>query len=163
MHIRSYRPGDEIALWQVFHDAVHQLAANHYSPEQLDAWAPPQPDRAEWSRRIQALSPFVAVCANDRPVAYADLQANGYIDHFFVAPQHAGRGVGRLLLVHIEHAARQNGLPELSADVSLNAQRFFAHFGFEQQRRQMPVVRGIALSNTRMRKALRPRTADPAA
>ena len=147
MHVRSYRPGDEIALWQVFHDAVHQLAANHYSHEQLDAWAPQRPDWTQWRQRIQALQPFVAVCDNDQAMAYADLQANGYIDHFFVAPQYARQGVGRLLLAHIELAARQSGLHELSADVSLNAQPFFAHFGFELQRRQIPFVRGIALQN----------------
>ena len=154
MHVRSYRPGDEVALWQVFHDAVHQLAVNHYSQVQLDAWAPQHPDWMAWRQRIQALKPFVAICANDSPMGYADLQANGYIDHFFVAPQYARQGVGRLLLAHIEQAARQNGLPELTADVSLNAQAFFAHFGFELQRRQTPVVRGIALSNARMRKTL---------
>lgn len=154
MHVRSYRPGDEIALWQVFHDAVHQLAANHYSQEQLDAWAPQRPDCTHWRQRIQALQPFVAVCDNDQAMAYADLQANGYIDHFFVAPQHARQGVGRRLLAHIEQTARQNGLHELSADVSLNAQAFFAHLGFELQRRQTPVIRGIALKNARMRKTL---------
>lgn len=154
MHVRSYRPGDEIALWQVFHDAVHQLAANHYSQEQLDAWAPQRPDWTKWRQRIQALQPFVAVCDNDQAMAYADLQANGYIDHFFVAPQHARQGVGRRLLAHIEQTARQNGLHELSADVSLNAQAFFAHSGFELQRRQIPVVHGIALKNARMRKTL---------
>lgn len=154
MHVRSYRPGDEIALWQVFHDAVHQLAANHYSQEQLDAWAPQRPDCTHWRQRIQALQPFVAVCDNDQAMAYADLQANGYIDHFFVAPQHARQGVGRRLLAHIEQTARQNGLHELSADVSLNAQAFFAHFGFELQRRQIPVIRDIALKNARMRKTL---------
>ena len=154
MHVRSYRPGDETALRQVFLDAVHQLAANHYSPEQLDAWAPPQTDQAEWRRRIQALSPFVAVCANDRPMAYADLQANGYIDHFFVAPRHARQGVGRRLLAHIEQTARQKGLQELSADVSLHAQAFFARFGFALQYRQMPVVRGVAPGNAHMRKKL---------
>lgn len=154
MHVRSYRPGDEIALWQVFHDAVHQLAANHYSQEQLHAWAPQRPDWTQWRQRIQALQPFVAVCDNDQAMAYADLQANGYIDHFFVAPQHARHGVGRRLLAHIEQTARQNGLHELSADVSLNAQAFFAHFGFELQRRQTPVIRGIALRNARMRKTL---------
>ena len=154
MHVRSYRPEDEIALWQVFHDAVHQLAANHYSQEQLDAWAPQRPDCTQWRQRIQALQPFVAVCDNDQAMAYADLQANGYIDHFFVAPQHARQGVGRRLLAHIEQTARQHGLHELSADVSLNAQAFFAHFGFELQRRQPPVIRGIALKNARMRKTL---------
>ncbi|WP_314972487.1 hypothetical protein [Comamonas testosteroni] len=89
MHVRSYRPGDEIALWQVFHDAVHQLAVNHYSQVQLDAWAPQRPDWTQWRQRIQALQPFVAVGDNDQAMAYADLQANGYIDHFFVAPQYA--------------------------------------------------------------------------
>lgn len=154
MHVRSYRPGDEIAPWQVFHDAVHQLAVNHYGQVQLDAWAPQRPDWMEWRQRIQTLKPFVAFCADYLPMGYADLQANGYVDHFFVAPQYARQGVSRLLHAHIELTARQSGLPELSADVSLNAQAFFAHFGFELQRQQIPVIRGIALSNARMRKTL---------
>ena len=154
MHIRSYQPGDEQALWQVFHSAVHRLAAAHYSPAQLQAWAPSAPDWPVWSARLQALQPFVAVDENGCVLGYADLQADGYIDHFFVAAQHARHGVGRLLMQHLHQLAAQRGLDRLSADVSLNAQPFFQHFGFVLVRQQLPVLRGVALANAHMRKTL---------
>jgi hypothetical protein len=54
-------PEMKIALWQVFHDAVHQLAVNHYSQAQLDAWR--RSDRTGHSgvsafRRSSPLSPL---------------------------------------------------------------------------------------------------------
>ena len=40
MLIREFRIGDELALHAVFHSAVHHLARDRYTPEQLDAWTP---------------------------------------------------------------------------------------------------------------------------
>ncbi|WP_369825877.1 hypothetical protein [Achromobacter sp. HZ34] len=40
MRIRRFRLGDEPALFQVFHSAIHLIAARDYTPEQIEAWAP---------------------------------------------------------------------------------------------------------------------------
>lgn len=154
MHIRSYQIGDAAALWQVFHSAVHQLTVADYNEQQRLAWAPDTPDMPAWSARMQALQPFVAIDEQGQVLAYADLQDSGYIDHFFVAASASGTGAGRLLMHYIESQARQCGLTQLSADVSLSAQGFFRHFGFEIVRQQNPAVRGVSLSNAHMVKKL---------
>ena len=156
MHIRSYQTGDETALWNIFHSAVHQLAASHYTPEQLNAWAPDQPDWPVWTARMQALQPFVLVDPCGQLAGYADLQPNGYIDHFFIAPSHAKMGAGKQLMQYLQQLARQRGLKEINADVSLNAQPFFLHSGFVLVRQQQPVIRGVALANAHMRQRLKP-------
>ncbi|KAA8701490.1 GNAT family N-acetyltransferase [Pseudomonas cannabina] len=42
------------------------------------------------------MNPFVAVL-DDHIVGYADVQASGYIDHFFVSGFHARQGIGQRL------------------------------------------------------------------
>ena len=154
MHIRSYQPGDAAALWLVFHSAVHQLTKDDYSLQQQQAWAPDTPDRTGWQKRLNALAPYVVESSQVQPLAYADLQSHGYIDHYFVASIASGTGAGRLYIEYIEAQARRRGMQQLSADVSLTAQGFFRHFGFELIRQQNPVLRGTSLSNAHMRKNL---------
>jgi putative acetyltransferase len=79
---------------------------------------------------------------------------SGYIDHFFVAGAYARRGVGNALMEAIHREARQRGLRELFADVSLTAEGFFARHGFVVEKRQTVLSRSVMLENARMRKRL---------
>lgn len=151
--IREFRAGDEPALAAVLGSAVHDVAKADYTPEQLEAWAPTPFDEARWAERMRALRPFVAVI-DGTPVGYADLQASGYIDHFFVAGAHGRRGIGGALMARILRDARERGIPELFAQVSLTAERFFARHGFVVEARQVVVSRGVELANARMRRRL---------
>jgi len=151
--IRRFRPGDEAALADVIHSSIHELAKYDYTPEQLEAWAPTPFDPVRWGARIRGLQPFVAEI-DGAAAGYADLQPSGYIDHFFVAGAHARRGVGNALMEAIHREARQRGLRELYADVSLTAEGFFARHGFAVEKRQTVLSRGVALENARMRKRL---------
>ena len=152
MHIRDYMPGEEAILREVFRSSVRQLAGAYYTDEQIDAWAPAAYDRDKWREKMAANRPFVAVIGN-RVAGYADLQAIGHIDHFFVSPEFARRGVGSALMRHIHDVARERGLTRLCADVSLAAEAFFTRHGFVVDRRQSVPVRGMALSNAHMIKA----------
>jgi putative acetyltransferase len=147
--IRAFRPGDEPLLHAVFHSAVHGLAAGQYTPQQCEAWAPTHYDVAQWNERIRRIQPFVAE-RNGQPVAYADLQTNGYIDHFFVSAVHARRGVGQQLMSHILELAAQRDVPSVQAHVSLSAEPFFARNGFGVLARQLVTVRGVLLDNALM-------------
>lgn len=147
--IRPFRAGEEPALHAVFYSAVHEIAASRYSAEQREAWAPTDYDAALWGERIRRIQPFV-VEIDAQPVAYADLQANGYIDHFFVAAAHARRGIGQQLMHHILALAEQRGLPYVQAHVSLSAEPFFARNGFAVTARQTVTVRGVLLANALM-------------
>lgn len=55
MQIRRFRAGEETALFDVFHSAVHLIASRDYSEEQVNAWAPSNVSEVQWVERIQSL------------------------------------------------------------------------------------------------------------
>lgn len=159
MKVRNLKPGEEGALWALFHDTVHRVNSADYSPAQVDAWAPADMDPDAWAKKMRAIRPFVAV-VDDDIVGYSDLQPNGLIDHFFVHHRWQGRGVGRLLMSEIERRASELGLRQLETHASITARPFFEAFGFEAVAEQAPVVRGVRLTNFLMRRASLRRPAE---
>ena len=152
--LRDFQPDDAPALRAVFESAIHGTARRDYSRLQVDTWAPREHDAAAWAARMQGLRPIVARV--DGVVAgYADLQRGGYIDHFYVAETAGGQGVGGALMRRILARAEALGLAELTSHVSLTAQPFFAHFGFEVVEHRVFDVRGVEMRNAAMRKRLR--------
>jgi putative acetyltransferase len=153
MLVRDFSFGDESALHAVFYSAIHTIASADYTPEQLDAWAPHRPDLARWTARMRAMRPFVAE-EDGRIIGYADLQTNGYIDHFFVSGVYARRGVGSLLMERIHARADELKIARLFSDVSRTAQPFFERFGFHVLAHKNVVVGGVPMPNARMTKDL---------
>ncbi len=151
--IRPFRDADAPALWQVFHSAIHGIASRDYSPEQIEVWAPPQWDTAQWAERMRGIQPFVAE-REGVIVGYADVQENGYIDHFFVAVNTARQGVGSELMKKIHDTAASQALPSLFAHVSITARPFFERWGFTVEREQTLELGTVALTNFLMRKQL---------
>jgi putative acetyltransferase len=153
MHIRQFQPGEEPQLWALFYHTIHQVNIQDYTEIQINAWAPKQVDMQSWIIKTQARSPFVALI-NQQIVGYSDLQPNGYIDHFFCHHEFQGKGVGRALMQHIEQLAKRENIDKLTADVSLTANPFFAHMGFEVVNNQQLSIRGQLLNNFKMQKNL---------
>ena len=151
--LRAFHIGDEAALYRVHHGAVHRVASRDYTPEQLNAWAPPEPDHDAWLIKMRTLRPFVAE-AGGVIVGYADVQPSGYIVQFFVSADFPRQGVGRMLMDRIHEEAARLGVTELTSDVSKTAQPFFARFGFEIVEQRFPVRRGVIIPNALMRKIL---------
>jgi len=151
--IREFRIGDEPALHEVFLSAIHEIAVKDYTLEQVNAWAPSSLDPALWADRMRGIAPFV-VEHGGKPIAYADVQGNGYIDHFFVSAPFARQGVGSILMHRIHEVAAHKGIPLLSSDVSRTAQPFFLHFGFMIVEQRQPVMRGVVVPNALMEKRL---------
>ncbi len=110
-------------------------------------------DRDLWANRMRGINPFVAEM-DGLPVGYADIQENGYIDHFFVSGRHPRQGIGRALMNVIETEALRLGITELTSDVSRTAQPFFERFGFVVIERRVPVIRGVQVPNALMRKVM---------
>lgn len=156
--VRRFQVGDEPALFAVHRSAIALIASRDYTAEQIRAWLPEDRELESWAQRVRALAPFVA-CDGEEVVGYADLQADGLIDHFFVSGHHPRRGIGTLLMRRIHEEAALMGLSELHAHVSLSAEPFFRRCGFEVIERRLPVRRGVTLPNALMRKCL-PSPAD---
>ncbi|MBV7598464.1 MULTISPECIES: GNAT family N-acetyltransferase [Aeromonas] len=153
MKIRRFNIGDEAALFKVFLSAVHEVASADYTAEQIQAWAPEDISPTLWADHIRTLRPFVAEIDGDI-AGYADVQPNGYIDHFFVSGSHARQGVGTRLMMCLHEEARLLGIGELTADVSKTAEPFFALHGFHVEERRYPVRRSVVIPNALMRKKL---------
>jgi len=153
MEVHDFRLGDEPALRVVFESAIHEVARRDYSQLQVDAWASRDYDVEAWAQRMRGIAPFVA-SLDGRIAGYADVQANGYVDHFYVASWAGGQGVGGRLMQRILTRAEELALAELTSHVSLTAQPFFAHFGFAVVEHRVFLVRGVEMRNAAMRKAL---------
>lgn len=154
MNIRRFQVGDEAALFRVYFSAIHRVAALDYTSEQVQAWAPADMDVALWANRMREIRPFIAELYGE-VVGYADVQHDGYIDHFFVSGTHGRKGIGSSLMKRILEEAKLLDLTELTSDVSKTAESFFAIHGFHVVERKFPILRGITLQNARMRKSLR--------
>lgn len=146
--------GDEAGLYAVFHSAIHEIAHRDYTPAQIEAWAPKSVDSDRWAHKMREIAPFV-VEHNGQPIAYADVQPSGYIDHFFVSGGFARLGIGSMLMRRIHETAALKDIAELSSNVSRTAQPFFKHFSFAIVEEQEPVVRGIVVPNALMKKRLK--------
>ncbi|HAI8924235.1 TPA: hypothetical protein HKA09_004739, partial [Escherichia coli] len=53
IQIRDYQPGDFQQLCAIFIRAVTMTASQHYSPQQIAAWA--QIDESRWKEKLQQL------------------------------------------------------------------------------------------------------------
>ena len=123
--LRDFQSGDAPALRAVFESAIHGVAIRDYTLQQVDAWAPCEHDPEDWA------------------------------DHIFVSAAAGGQGVGSVLMRRLLARADELGLAEMTSNVSLTAQPFFAHFGFEVVEHRVVDVRGVELRNAAMRKLLR--------
>ncbi len=106
--------------------AVGMPEVAHDEPPSLD----------ELARYRRAGGAWVAVDADDRPVAYLiahPLDGNLHVEQVSVHPEHAGHGVGRSLLEHLAVQAAADGIPALTlttfTQVPWNAP-YYARCGF---------------------------------
>ncbi|BDH46988.1 putative N-acetyltransferase YafP [Salmonella enterica subsp. enterica serovar Choleraesuis] len=139
------------ALAELMIESIKTLAAQDYTPAQVEAWA--RLDMAAWPGRLHRQQVWVAR-DGDRPVGFISLAPGGYIDLLFVAPDWALRGVASRLLETLEQAAGAEQLPRLKTEASLTARAFFERHGFLIEERQRVEVRGESFINFLMEKSL---------
>ena len=149
--IRKFQKGDELYLREIFFNTIRNVNIKDYSPLQVQAWAPENYDTSIWYERIKAIEPFIAILDGEI-VGYADIQSDGYIDHFFCHWKHQGKGVGKKLMQKIIAVGQQKGIERFYAHVSITAKPFFEHFGFLMVNPQQVEVRGQILINYVMEK-----------
>ncbi|MDO8368418.1 MAG: GNAT family N-acetyltransferase [Saprospiraceae bacterium] len=152
MFLRPYRAADKRFLQHLFFDTVHSVNARDYTPEQLDAWAPQEPNREAWAR-IDAQHCFI-VEFQKGIVGFASLSQEGLVDFLFVHKDFQGRGIASTLLKQLERIARKKGLPALTAVSSTTARGFFEKRGFILQKENRKALSGVEFLNFKMEKVL---------
>lgn len=151
LSIRTFKNGDEQALRDIFFNTVRNVNIKDYSELQVKAWAPDDYDQSEWHKRISSINPFVAVI-DDEPVGYADVQGDGYIDHFFCHCNHQGKGIGKALIQELFKTGQKKRISRLYTHASITAKPFFEYFGFIEVKKQQVKIRDQVLTNYVMEK-----------
>lgn len=151
--VRPYRAADMPVLMDLFRDTVHRVNSRDYTVEQVRAWAPAELDPARWATLAGR---FTVVAEMDGQTAgFADLEADGHIDRFFVHADYQRCGVGRALMGAIVSEAERTAVDRLFAEVSITARPFFERQGFVVRTEQQVLIRGAYLVNYRMDRHLR--------
>ncbi len=149
MEVRKFRKGEEKELWKLFYNTVHNVNIQDYDKTQIASWAPDDLDINVAIQKFREIDPFVAI-QEGKIVGYADIQADGYIDHFYCHHEFQGQGVGSALFTALEEEARANGILEMFSNVSITARPFFEDMGFSVEKEQVLQMRDQQLKNYRM-------------
>ncbi|MDP5254699.1 MULTISPECIES: GNAT family N-acetyltransferase [unclassified Vibrio] len=149
--IRPYQESDAETLWSLFYHTVRTINRRDYTQAQVEAWAPAAMSMDVWRTTLQKKATYVAE-QDGKILAYAVLQSDGLIDHFFCHHQHQRQGLGRTLMTYLETEASRKKIDTLYAAVSITAEPFFTQSGFEVIKEQIVTRRGQTLRNIVMKK-----------
>lgn len=132
----------------LFYHTVHIINARDYTTEQLDAWAPEDPDEKQWNHSLQKHYTVVAV-ENDEIVGFGDIDSAGYLDRLYVHARHQGKGIASAICDQLERS--NNGSVTMHA--SATARTFFEKRGYRVVKQQTVERRGVKMTNYVMRKS----------
>jgi GNAT superfamily N-acetyltransferase len=151
--IRDYEHRDAAAITELFYETVRSVNLDHYSEEQVRAWAPALPDPEIWHSRMSERCTLVAE-EEGLIIGFAELERDGYLDMLYCRKDRIRHGVGLALYQAVEQRALKAGLDRIFTDASITAMLFFEHRGFSVLGKQAVIRRGIVLANFRMEKRL---------
>jgi GNAT superfamily N-acetyltransferase len=153
IQVRRYQDEDAEFISKIYYHTIHTINAKDYTKEQVDAWAPwsSVQDYSGWKQKLEKIKPYVALI-NDTIVGFAEFEANGHIDCFYVHHEFQGCGVGSALMAEIEQEVMSKSLSRIYAEVSITAKPFFEQKGFKVVTQQSVTIRGVKLTNYIMEK-----------
>jgi putative acetyltransferase len=156
--LRPFLPADAPVLAEIFQASIEELTGEDYSEGQQEAWMAMAEEESFAARLAQGLTLVATV--EGSPVGFLALKDNERIDMLFVHPAVAGQGIGTMLYEAIEKLAAARGAQRLVAEVSDNAQPFFAKHGFQPQRRNTVPLGDEWLGTTTMDKRFAPKSEE---
>lgn len=147
--LRLARPADAAPLLELFKDTIRRVNCRDYCPDQIAAWTSGiQPE--VWAARLASRWCVVAEMNDGRLGGFADLEADGHLDRFYVSADYQRMGIGRALLAAVMQRAVELQLPRVFSEVSITARPFFLSQGFRLITDQLVFSRGAAFLNYRM-------------
>lgn len=140
---------------EVFHHAVMQGAAGHYTLAQREAWAGALPREASaWVVRQALYTTLVADC-DGRCVGFVELDASeGRIETLYVWPSLGRRGIATQLLELAEQSLLEQGVTRLRIEASLVLADALGRHGWRRIGDEWVERQGESLPRVRLEKAL---------
>lgn len=155
MNIRFYQKSDSLPLAELFFNTIRTVNRQHYSDEQVKAWAPDLStwDMQAWEKKFENKWVFVAH-EGETITGFGELELNGHIDRFYIAESAVGKGVGRLIYEAIEKTGKEQKLARLFVEASITARPFFEKMGFSLVNEQTVGRNNVFFTNFVMEKVL---------
>jgi len=147
--IRNATLADLGALRKLTQETIISICSSDYDPEQIRVWSTRIANTARWTDVLRNQQVWVAI-AQDQIAGYATLTSENYLDLFYVHMDFQGRGIARVLMEQVLHAAQNQSHLPVRAHVSKTALGFFLKSGFRKIETQEVVLDGIGLTNYKM-------------
>jgi len=132
--IRPIIPEDAHGALKVHHAAVRVTAANDYSAEIVEHWAPlPITEKSivRFNTNPEGELRFVADWVGEIVAFAAIVVKKEELRACYVAPSVTRQGVGRRLIRRLEQAAGERGITALHLHSSVTAHPFYTAMGYE--------------------------------
>ena len=128
--IRTYISADLISIVNLFTQTVHLVSSSYYSPAEVEAWAPSQPDIEAWGCYLNERYTLV-MDSKDGITGFGCLSAdNGAVDMLFTHHAHQSEGIGSAILDALEEEAMQRGNTEIKLTTSATSWSFYQKRGY---------------------------------
>ncbi|NER00993.1 MAG: GNAT family N-acetyltransferase [Cyanothece sp. SIO2G6] len=133
MHIRLASEADVLALADLFQQTVLRRGAEHYTPEQVRAWAAFGTDLQKFRPFILDATTFVAVDSTDatKILGFAGIAEDGHVTSSYVRHNCIHQGVGSAMMQTLLSYAQNHDMQRLYAEASLFSLGLFKKFGFQ--------------------------------
>ena len=128
--VRGGTDADRRAVHEIHVAAIRELSSSHYGSDQIETWANiPVPSRYDFADDREPLFVAERDCS---PVGFAQVDLDReQFEKLYVHPDHARRGVARLLVERVEVVASRESVRSLTLVASLNAVPFYERVGYE--------------------------------
>ena len=152
--IRPYIPADLEQTVNLFTRTVHIISSKYYSPEEVEAWAPLQPDTEAWSRFLSER--YTLVVESECGIAgFGCLRADGStVDMLFTHHEHQSKGIGSTILDALETEAARRGSQEVLLTASATAWSFYQKRGYQYHHSEKKTYGTVVFDCQILRKVL---------
>lgn len=151
---RSVTTADIPELKELFRNTVLTVNARDYTAEEVADWASCGNRPGRWEELLATLY-FIAACdAEGRIVGFTSIRNDGYLHSMFVHKEHQGEGIATALLQQIEAYATEQGIHNITSEVSITARPFFERRGYIVEREQKPLCNRLYITNYQIKKTI---------
>lgn len=152
--IRSMRLTEFNQVARLVYDSVHTLCTNEYTPEELDAWVPPNMYMPAFRNSLYRCYAIVAVNDKKEIIGFMSTEKDGYINRLYTRPDWTKKGVATALLENTEAWARKHKIYRLLLESSKSAEGFYIKNGFKKIGEITSVKNNLEFTSAKMKKEL---------
>ena len=153
IYLRQATVADLPKIQTLFVETIRQVANKDYEPAQIEAWTVGVRNQQRWEDAIENQY-FLVATEEDTIVGFGSLEGNNYVDFMYVHPNYHRKGVAQCIYQALEQKALLKRSLILTANVSITALPFFLAQGFEVVKENRNQIKGVEITNYRMKKAL---------